>query len=176
MVVTWADLDYYYVYVVAPAVQIAVLWAVFYVLLRGLERISAAVKLKGLAVVVGVVALAAIVARLARLHAINWLLENALSFGAVILAIVFSPELRRLFTRMGGLLPSAGREGQAKVLDHLIDAVVFMAERRIGALIVIERSDHLGDYISQSPLDCEITAKSLVALFWKDSPLHDGAV
>ncbi len=45
-----------------------------------------------------------------------------------------------------------------------------------GALIVIERADRLDNYITSSPLDCELTAKSLVSLFWKDAPLHDGAV
>lgn len=166
----------WYVYVVSPLVQVAVLWALFYGLLRALERISAAVKLKGLAMAIILIALAAMVSRLAQLHALNWLLENSISFSALILAIVFQPEVRRLFTRMGGWLPTAASGDNVHILDQLVEGVDYMAKRKIGALIVIQRSDQLGDYISQSPLDCEINAKSLVTLFWKDSPLHDGAV
>ena len=51
-----------------------------------------------------------------------------------------------------------------------------MSSHRIGALMVIERSDRLDNYVSSSPLDSQITAKLLCTLFWKDSPLHDGAV
>ncbi|MDA3961079.1 MAG: diadenylate cyclase CdaA [Planctomycetota bacterium] len=172
----WSDPQSWYVFVISPLVQVAVLWALFYGLLRALERISAAVKLKGLAMAIILIALAAMVSRVAQLHALNWLLENSISFSALILAIVFQPEVRRLFTRMGGWLPSTVGGDNAHILDQLVESVEFMAQRRIGALIVIQRSDQLGDYIGQSPLDCEINAKSLVTLFWKDSPLHDGAV
>lgn len=172
----WHDLESVYVYYLSPLIQVVVLFIVFYYLLRALERISAAVKLKGLAVAIALIALAAIGSRYARLHALNWLFENAISFSAIILAIVFQPELRRLFTRMGGWLPASGSGDNGHIVSQLVEAIDYMAARRIGALIVVERSDHLGDYISQSPLDCELNAKALVTVFWKDSPLHDGAV
>ncbi len=167
---------YYYVHYIIPVLEIGVLFAVFYWLLLSLERISAAVKLKGLAIAVIVIALAAILARIANLHAISWLLENSISFSAIILAIVFQPEVRRLFTRMGGLLPTHQSGDTEQAVDQIVEAVEYMSSRRIGALIVIERSDHLDNYINSSPLDCQLTSKSLATLFWKDSPLHDGAV
>lgn len=173
---SWDDPYDVYVYVVSPVLQIGVLFVILYWLLRSLERVSAAVKLKGMALAIVLIAVAAMVSRVAQLHALNWLLENSISFSLIILAIVFQPEVRRLFTRMGGWLPTHGPVDTAEVLDQIYDAVDFMASRRIGALIVIERGDHLDDYIAQSPLDCELTSKALVTLFWKDSPLHDGAV
>ena len=163
-------------FVAKTALQLAVLYLFFYWLLRSLERISAAVKLKGLAVSVVLVVVATSLARFADLHAISWLLENSLSFAAIILAVVFQPELRRLFTRIGGFLPVRYLGDTDLILDQIIDAVEYMSSHRIGALMVIERSDRLDNYVSSSPLDCQITAKLLCTLFWKDSPLHDGAV
>lgn len=165
-----------YTHAISPVLQIGLLTGIIYWLLRSLERIAAGVKLKGLALVLGGIAVAAYLADLARLQAISWLLENTISFAAVILAIVFQSEVRRLFTRMGRWLPSAGKRSNQEIIDPLVEAVSYMAERRIGALIVLERSDHLDDYIDSSPLDCDVTGKSLPTLFWKDSPLHDGAV
>lgn len=173
---TGLDLHDIWVLVGRPLLQIAVLYMVLYWLLRTLERISAAVKLKGLAVTIALIVVTALIARLAQLHAINWLMENAISFSAIILAIVFQPELRRLFTRMGGWIPTQGGTDHAVILDQLVEAVDFMSKKQIGALMVFERNDHLDDFIESSPLDCEITAKSLATIFWKDTPLHDGAV
>ena len=68
-----------------------------YWLLLSLERISAVVKLRGLVVALIAIALAAILSHVAQLHAINWLLGNAISFSAIILAIVFQPEVRETY-------------------------------------------------------------------------------
>lgn len=172
----WDDPNSVYVYVISPIVQISMLFVVLYWLLRSLERISAVVRLKGLAIAIAIIAGLAIVTRFAQLHALNWLLENSIAFSAIILAIVFQPEVRRLFTRMGGWFPGGAAGDSSQVLDQIVEAMEFMAQHRIGALIVIERNEHLDDYITQSPLDCEITPKALVTMFWKDSPLHDGAM
>ena len=166
----------YYARYVIPVLETGVMFLAFYWLLLSLERISAAVKLKGLAVAVAVIALAALFARFARMHAISWVMENVISFTAIILAIVFQPEVRRLFTRMGGLLPSHQSGNSEEATEQIIEAVEYMSHRRIGALIVIERGDHLDNYINSSPFDCQLTGKALISVFWKDAPLHDGAV
>ena len=52
-----------------------------------------------------------------------------------------------------------------------------MAERRFGALLVIERSTQLGDYAASGvPMDALLTVELLLNIFWPNSPLHDGAV
>ncbi len=166
----------FYARYIIPVLETGVLFLAFYWLLLSLERISAAVKLKGLAVAVAIIALAALFARFARMHAISWVMENFISFTAIILAIVFQPEVRRLFTRMGGLLPSHQSGNSEEATEQILEAVEYMSDRQIGALIVIERGDHLDNYINSSPIDCQLTTKALISLFWKDAPLHDGAV
>ncbi len=168
----WRELSFYS----RSGIEIAILYLMLYWLLVGLERISAGGKLKGLSLAVAGLVCAAMVARVAQLHAISWLLQASIGFSAIIMGVVFQPELRRLFTRMGGLFPNQDLSANASIIQQMIDAITSMADRRIGALIVVERSDRLDDYINTSPLDCEVTAKSVMSLFWKDTPLHDGAM
>jgi diadenylate cyclase len=110
------------------------------------------------------------------LHAITWLLQAGIGISAIVMTVVFQPELRRLFSRLGGFFPNQDLSGNLAIVGYLVDALVYMASRHIGAIIVVERNDRLDDYISSSPLDCEITAKVVTTIFWRDSPLHDGAI
>lgn len=168
----FSDLPFY----LRSAFEIGILSVLIYSLLLALERISAGGKIKGISLFLGLVVTAWMIARLFQLHAITWLLQASIGFSALILVVVFQPELRRLFTRLGGFFPHPESIGGDGAVPQLLDALVYMSSRRIGALIIIERNDNLDDYIHSSPLDCELTAKSMTALFWKDSPLHDGAV
>ena len=167
-----ADLTWY----LRSALEIGILTVVIYHLLLALERISAGGKIKGISLALAGVVVAWLMARVFQLHAITWLLQAVIGFSALILIVIFQPELRRLFSRLGGAFPGAFEPAGAAALPQLVEALSYLASRRIGALIVIERRDRLDSYIALSPLDCELTGKVLIALFWKDSPLHDGAV
>ena len=143
---------------------------------RARPFISPPAEMKGISLALAGVVCAWLLARVFQLHAISWLLQAMIGFSALILIVIFQPELRRLFSRLGGFFPGATEPAGAAVLPQLVEAVAYMASRRIGALIVIERNDRLDSFISSSPLDCELTGKALISLFWKDAPLHDGAV
>ncbi len=166
------DLTWY----LRSALEIGILAVVIYYVLLALERISAGGKIKGISLAFAGVVAAWMLARVLQLHAITWLLQASIGFSALVLIVIFQPELRRLFSRLGGFFPGTGDQGGPSALPQLVEAITYMASRRIGALIVVERMDRLDNYISSSPLDCELTAKALIALFWKDSPLHDGAL
>lgn len=169
----FTDLTWY----LRSALEIAILAVVIYYVLLALERIAAGGKIKGISLALAGVVGAWMLARVLQLHAITWLLQASIGFSALIMIVIFQPELRRLFSRLGGIFPGAAEQtAGATVLPQLVESISYMASRRIGALIVIERADCLDSYVATSSLDCELTAKSLIALFWKDSPLHDGAV
>jgi diadenylate cyclase len=167
-----ADIIYY----LRSGLEILLITVMIYFLLRALERISAGGKLRGVTMILALVVVAWMGARYMQLHAITWLLQAGIGISALVVAVVFQPELRRLFTRMGGIFPNQDLSSNAAVIGHLGEAISFMASRRIGALIVFERNDRLDDYVVSSPLDCEITTKILTTIFWKDTPLHDGAM
>ena len=170
------DWERVYQHTLNPLLQITILTVIIYWLFLSLEKISAAVKLRGLAFALCLVVFGALASHFAGLHALNWLLQNAISFSAIILAIVFQPELRRLFTRMGGFMGTQVAGDNAVMIEQLTSAMEYLAARRIGALVVIERNDRLDDYIAAQPMDSQITTKLLCTIFWKDSPLHDGAL
>ncbi|MBN8526804.1 MAG: diadenylate cyclase [Planctomycetes bacterium] len=163
-------------YLLRAGTEVVLIWMAVYWLLRALERISAGGKIKGISLLLAAVVAAWLAARWLDLHAISWLLQTMVGFSAVILIVVFQPELRRLLSKLGGILPHGQQNTGLHLVGPLVEAMMQMAERRIGALIVIERNDRLDNYITSSPLDCELTAKSVVSLFWKDAPMHDGAV
>jgi diadenylate cyclase len=169
----WATLN---ARLVSPLLQIIVLAAVLYFPLLALERVSATVKLKGMVLFVVAVTAAALIAEFLHLHVVVWLLRGLIGLLPVILAIVFMPELRRLLTRLGRLLPTSLASADARILVQIQEAVIYMAQRRIGALIVLERSDKLDDYMEGKTLECDATRDALVTMFWKDTPLHDGAM
>jgi diadenylate cyclase len=166
------DLTWY----LRSGLEITILAVVIYYVLIALERISAGGKIKGISLALAGVVGAWMLARVFQLHAISWLLQAMIGFSALILIVIFQPELRRLFSRLGGFFPGTPEVAGGATLPQIVEAVGYMASRRIGALIVLERADRLDNFIASSPLDCELTGKALIALFWKDSPLHDGAV
>jgi diadenylate cyclase len=167
-----ADIIYY----LRSGLEILIITVVIYYLLRALERISAGGKLRGVTVILALVVIAWMGARAMQLHAITWLLQAGIGISALVVAVVFQPELRRLFTRMGGIFPNQDLSSNVSVISELGEAISYMAANRMGALIVFERNDRLDDYVMSSPLDCEVSTKILTTIFWKDTPLHDGAL
>jgi diadenylate cyclase len=132
----------------------------------------------------GVAVLAAVwvAARHLELWGITWVLDTFWSFGALALVILFQPELRRA---LGGLgqgrlwlsLTGTRWAERAELVDQVVKAAQTLAARRIGALIVLERTGGLRPYAELGvPLDALVSADLLEAVFLPASPLHDGAV
>jgi len=115
--------------------------------------------------------------------AFNWLMRQVFPALIIALPVIFQPEIRRGLERLGRtgrLLPWTPRDNHADmahVFEELSRACVLLAERRRGALIVLERETGLQDYVDTGvPLDAEVSAALLLTLFYPDTPLHDGAV
>jgi diadenylate cyclase len=130
---------------------------------------------------VGVLVAASFAARQLELHSLGWLLDTLWSFWVVVLIVLFQPELRRALTSLGhaaalrALLGGGGAE-TLRVVDEIASVAGSLAERRIGALIVIERGTGLRQYAELGvALDALVSADLLTSLFLPYSPLHDGA-
>jgi diadenylate cyclase len=125
---------------------------------------------------------ASFLARRFELYSTSWLLENFWSFWALALIVLFQPELRRALAQIGQSrlfqgMAMAAREQQGHILDDVVKAADALAAKRIGALVVLERSTGLRNYAELGvPLDALVSADLLVSLFLPYSPLHDGAV
>ncbi len=160
------------------AVELSLVWAASFLLLRLLDRTRGAGSFRGtLIVVVGLVLLVRPLASLGDEFARLRLIVDALLGGLLIsMLVVFGPELRQGLVRVGeSVLPSRAR--RQTDAESIASAVRTLSKAHIGALIVIERGDGLDD-LSRSgvPIDARLEPRLLEALFWPNSPLHDLAV
>jgi diadenylate cyclase len=131
---------------------------------------------------VGVLVGATLAARQLELHSLGWLLDTLWSFWVVVLVVLFQPELRRALTSIGHgaalrALFGGARAETRRVIDEIASVAGSLAERRIGALVVIERGTGLRQYAELGvALDALVSADLLTSIFLPYSPLHDGAV
>jgi diadenylate cyclase len=133
---------------------------------------------------VGVILLLLMVAHAGRLQTLSYILNWILVSLAVILPIIFQPELRRALMRLGqkGVLPSSSASKIDKEeLQKLVEGVAHAAEQlstlRHGALVVFERETGLEEFVEIADrIDGVLSSKLLIALFHPKTPLHDGAV
>jgi diadenylate cyclase len=116
------------------------------------------------------------------LYTLKWLMNQMFTFGVVTVLVIFQPELRRALEQLGrGKLfartSSVDRDQLNERITELIKAVQFMSKRRIGALIVFERSTGLSELIESGiKMESRISSELLVNIFTPNTPLHDGAV
>ncbi len=122
---------------------------------------------------------ASIVARYVPLYTLDWLLQGFWAYIVIAMIIIFQPEIRRTLARMGEakFFTAFTSAEELKGLEEIVRAVIMMAERRIGALIVLERETDLGEIVELgTPLDSKVSKELLLSVFHPSSPIHDGAV
>jgi diadenylate cyclase len=111
---------------------------------------------------------------------INYLLRKAVELGMIALVILFQPELRRLLERMGSTInTNIGVSGSTMThaISEVAQACGDMAATKTGALIIFERNVSLSPIVGTgSMVDADTNAELLKNLFFKNAPLHDGAV
>lgn len=129
-----------------------------------------------------VILLVKIISDKLHLQTLGWMMEQVLLWGFLAIAIIFQPELRRALEQLGRgkLFSRSGNqevEDQEKLVESIVKAVDYMAKRRIGALISIERETGMGDYIETGILlQSKVSSELLINIFIPNTPLHDGAV
>lgn len=163
-------------FTVRDIIDIVLLALVIYWLLKLTSKTRAIQVLKGL----GIILLAAWIADFLGLVGITWLLNYVLTAGAVLIVILFQPELRRALAHIGrgriDLVSSKVTYAQDTV-ENLLKAILSMSKKRIGALIVFERKTGLRDVVeSGTRIGASISSELIENLFYVGSPLHDGAV
>ncbi|MDX1991076.1 MAG: diadenylate cyclase CdaA [bacterium] len=121
-----------------------------------------------------------LISSLLQLEALSWLLRSVLTALAVAIPVIFQPELRRALERLGrgaGIFSrQAPEHARMKIIDEVVQAAERLAERRHGALIVLQRNTSLQEFIRTGvPLNSEVNAPILLTIFWPKTELHDGA-
>ncbi|MGM9837013.1 MAG: diadenylate cyclase CdaA [Paludibacteraceae bacterium] len=110
--------------------------------------------------------------------------DRIISVGAIALIIIFQEEIRAFFYRVGSRFSAfqfRKRKDEQKVHERwaqqIVTACRHMAETKTGALIVIAGKQDLGEYMDTGEkLNAEISARLIENVFFKNTPLHDGAL
>lgn len=166
-------LAFYKTYI-GPAADIIILALLIYQLYRLLTRTQAIQLARGTVFL----ALIWVVAYIMQLSTLLWIL-NLLAPGIVIaLAIIFQPELRKVFIRLGqGALFRKQAQYKPTKFDVILNAAEILAQKRRGALIVFQRYISLADIIDKGiKIDGMLSPSLLLSIFEFNTPLHDGAV
>ena len=163
---------------IADILDILIVAFLLYELLMLTRETRASAVLKGLVTLV----VASWVSDLLGLTALNWVLLNVVNNGAVVLVILFQPELRKALEQLGrGAIhkssAAADLEESAHIVGEITNCLLTLSRRRVGALIVIEQRIGLKDVIETgTSLNSQISAALLENIFEPNTPLHDGAV
>ena len=163
---------------IADVLDILIVAFLLYELLMLTKETRASAVLKGLVTLV----VASWVSDLLGLTALNWVLLNVVNNGAVVLVILFQPELRKALEQLGrGAIHktavSADLEESGHIVNEITSCLLTLSRRRVGALIVIEQRIGLKDVIETgTSLNSQISAALLENIFEPNTPLHDGAV
>jgi len=160
--------------------ELAIIWSCVYMVFRFLQGTRGAGVIKGFAVVVVLLVLGfqLIGESSSVLGRIKYISNQLLSLLAILLVVVFQPELRQAMIRLGNTRILGRRNPRVtRVADSVTDAVEFLSKNSFGAIMVIERSGRLGGLTENGvQLDALITSRLLETIFWPNSPLHDLAV
>lgn len=160
--------------------DIALVATVIYYLLALAQDTRAMQLLKGLAILLAIMKLA----QWLGMDTLQWIIGQAIFASAVVVVILFQPELRAALDQLGrGHLETLGlnfhvaeRAGAMRAVEDITRAVETLASRRVGALIVIERETGLEDIAATgTPLGAKLSTDLLGAIFHPGNPLHDGA-
>lgn len=162
--------------ILKPIIEICILWFVFFKIMLFFEGTRAGQVWKGIFMLV----VAFFLAQKLGLNTLDWILTKLFAISVVAIIVIFQPELRFGLARLGQphLFWTGLKEEEIdELIRQLVAAVVFLSQRKIGALIAIEREMRLKTYVDSGvALDAKLTPEFLETIFTPLSPLHDGGV
>ena len=155
------------------------MWFLFYYAIKAVRNNNRTVQIfKGIIAVVAINGLA----KLLGLQTLTYFTDIFINWGLLACIIIFQPEIRSLlekigktnaFSRMNSLLANE----KEKLVEEVYEAAITLSQQRVGALITIEQSQSLEDYIKTGiKINAEVTKELLCSIFMTTTPLHDGAV
>ncbi len=159
--------------------EIAFITLVVFWLLRLVRGTTAMTVIHGISIIAVVVV---VLSRTLDSVVLDWIVNNAIAVIVVFVLIVFQPEFRRALERIGragGVRAWAGigRDPGIEAVRAISHACAVLAERRSGALIVIERETGLQDVVDTGiVLNAEVSVALIESIFYPNAPFHDGAV
>lgn len=162
--------------IVTNIIDIAlVAWILFY-FAKAIAGTKIMILVRGVLIFV----LAQILANAIGLTTVSWLINQVITYGVIAAVVIFTPEIRTGLERLGratDLFSTAPISSEERMVQAFVKAVDYMSPRKIGALVAIQGSRTLQEYIATGiPLDADVSGELLINIFIPNTPLHDGAV
>lgn len=154
-----------------PILEIGVFWIAFYLLFLYIKDSGMMQAVKGIIFL----AVFFLIAQTLKLDTIRWILSRLFEISVLGFLILFQPELRRGLTRIGQNPVFKLFVKEEKIIHDITRAAVLLSEKRIGALIAIEREVSLKPYSEGGiQLDAAVSSELLTTIFLPQAPFHDG--
>lgn len=160
------------------AIDIALVFVIFLYCLKVIKKTRAGQIAKGIIVL----AVIFLIAKLSNMVILSFLLENFTSYLIIMLLVIFQPELRNAFEKLGRskLVDVFDIEDNILVkhaISEVTKSVEIMSMKQIGALIVFERDTKVAEVLKEGiPLNAKVTSELIQNIFMPRTPLHDGAI
>lgn len=113
------------------------------------------------------------------LYTMDWIIQSFWAQVVIALVVLFQPEIRKTLAEVGKarFLPLHAQAEELHALEEIVKAAIALANRKIGALIVLERETALDEIVEiGTPLDAKVSRELLLSIFHPTSPIHDGAI
>lgn len=159
--------------------DIFIIWLLLYYMIRIIRNNSRTSQIfKGILLVI----LIDITAKFLGLNTVAYFADIFVNWGFLAIIIVFQPEIRSLLEKLGKtsvfsrITTLSGNEKE-HLVDQIVTATMLLSKDQTGALISIEQSHSLNDFVKTgTPINSIVTAELLTSIFVTSTPLHDGAV
>lgn len=164
--------------VVMLILDIAIVAVIIYYIYMLIKKTRAVQIFKGFLILLSLLALS----ELLDLVILNFILKNFLTYGMILIIIVFQPELRSALEKLGRrnisqIFDFDDKIRDKQVISEIVKAVEIMSLKKIGAIIVIEQSTKINDIIREGvDVSAKVSAELIQTIFHPRTPLHDGAI
>ena len=164
--------------VIVLVLDIVIVSLMAYYVIKILRQTRAKQIVKGILLLM----LLVVVAKIFNMVILNFILTNFITYGVILLIVVFQPEIRNVFEKLGRskLVDVFDMDANIMVkhsISEIVKAVEIMSLKKIGALIVIERSTKVSEVLREGiNLSAKVSSELIQNIFMPRTPLHDGAI
>ena len=161
-----------------PMIEVVILWYVYYRILAFVKETRAFQVLKGLIILIILIVITmTFLSQRMGLYTLNWIIEKFFALLVLAFLIIFHPELRQGLARLGrqGVLNAFIIEEH--VIDEIVAAGFTLSNKKIGAIIALERENTLRPYTETGiVLDARVSQELISGIFMPHTPMHDGGL
>lgn len=158
--------------------DIAIVSMIVYYIIRVIKHTRAGQIFKGILLLFFLL----VISKVFNMVILNFILTNFMTYGVLLLIVVFQPELRNVFEKIGRskIVDVFDMDDNILVkhsISEIVKAVEIMSLKKIGALIVIERNSRITDVLKEGiSLSAKVSSELIQNIFMPRTPLHDGAI